>query len=163
MDVAIRSLHLIGAAVWAGGLVFLGVAAGVARATVPERERIAFFRDLGRRFLAVAALAALLLAATGIEMAADELDGWGELTGTGEGRILLAKTALFGAALALAAVHSFALGPRIRRAREALLERPEDPGLKAGLRRASALSGAVSGLILAFTAAILVLAADLEA
>ena len=40
MDVAVRSLHLIAAAVWAGGLVLLGVAAAVARRTVPEAELI---------------------------------------------------------------------------------------------------------------------------
>ena len=47
MDLAIRSIHLIAAAVWVGGLVILGVAAGVARATIPERERIEFFRRPG--------------------------------------------------------------------------------------------------------------------
>ena len=68
MDLAIRAVHLIAAAVWAGGLVFLAVAAGVARATIPEGERVEFFRRLGRRFLVVSLAAAALLAATGADM-----------------------------------------------------------------------------------------------
>ena len=54
MDVAIRSVHLIAAAIWAGGLVFLGIAAGAARRTIPDAERVAFFRTLGRRFAILA-------------------------------------------------------------------------------------------------------------
>jgi len=161
MDLLVRSLHLIAAAVWAGGLVFLGVAAGVARATVPERERIEFFRRLGRRFLVVALAAAAVLAVTGADMAADRLPSWSALTDTEWGRLILAKTILFALAVALALVHSFVLGPRIRRCREALIASPGDEALEARLRRASAASGIAQSVILAATIAILVLAADL--
>lgn len=161
MDLAIHSLHLIAAAVWAGGLVFLGIAAGVARRTVPEGDRIVFFRALGRRFAIVAAFAALLLAATGADMASDELASWSDLVDTGTGRILLAKIVLFTLAVAEAAVHSLVLGPRIGAIREELLASPDDPGLQARLRRTTAISGTVSALMLLQTVAILVLAADL--
>jgi putative copper export protein len=163
VDVAIRALHLIAAAVWAGGLVFLGIAAGVARATIPERERIEFFRRLGRRFLVVVLAAAVLLAGTGADMANDRLASWGALTDTEWGRLILAKTILFATALLLAVVHGRALGPRIRRLREALLASPGDEALGARLRRISAASGIVQVVILAETLAILVLAADLIA
>jgi putative copper export protein len=161
VDLAIRSIHLIAAAVWAGGLVFLGVAAGVARATIPERERIEFFRRMGRRFLVVALAAALLLGLTGIDMAADRLPSWDALTDTEWGRLILAKTSLFATALALALVHSLVLGPRIRHLREALLAAPRDPELEGRLRRVTASSGIIQATILALTLAILVLAADL--
>ena len=161
MDLAVRSLHLIAAAVWAGGLVFLGVAAGVARATIPERERVEFFRRLGRRFLIVALAAALLLGLTGIDMAADRLPSWDALTDTEWGRLILAKTILFAVALALALVHSVVLGPRIRRLREALLAAPHDAELERRLRRVATASGVAQGAILGLTLAILVLAADL--
>jgi putative copper export protein len=161
VDVAIRSLHLIGAAVWTGGLVFLGVAAGVARRTIPPGERILFFRALGRRFAVVAAVSAAAIAATGIEMATDQLASWSALLDTGYGRILFAKIVLFALALAEAAVHSLVLGPRLGRLREALLEAPDDALLQARLHRTAAVSGAVSALMLAQTLAILVLAADL--
>ena len=163
MDVAIRALHLIGAAVWTGGLVFLGVAAGVARRTIPEGERVAFFRALGRRFAIVAFTAAAVIAATGIQMAAGRLASWGDLLDTGYGRLLFAKIVLFALALAEAAVHSVVLGPRLGRLREQLVAAPDDPELGARLRRTAAISGAVSGLMLAQTIAILVLAADLVA
>jgi len=161
VDLAIRSLHLIGAAVWAGGLVFLGIAAVVARRTVPPAERIAFFRSLGRRFAAVAAIAAVAIAATGIDMATDRLASWSALLDTGYGRILFAKIVLFALALAEAAVHSLVLGPRLGRLREALLDAPDDPDLQARLRRTAAVSGILSALMLLQTIAILVLAADL--
>jgi putative copper export protein len=161
VDLAIRSIHLIAAAVWAGGLVFLGMAAGVARRTVPEAERIVFFRALGRRFAAVAVVAAVLLAATGADMASDSLARFGALVDTGYGRTLLAKTVLFAGALVEAAIHSLVLGPRIGRLRESLLSAPDDRELAARLRRTAALSGIVSALMLAQTIAILVLAADL--
>jgi putative copper export protein len=163
VDVAIRSLHLIGAAVWAGGLIFLGVAAGVARRTVPEAERVAFFRALGRRFAVVAFAAAAVIAATGIQMAADHLASWGALFDTGYGRLLLAKIVLFALALVEAIVHSLVLGPRIGRLRERLVASPGDADAESALRRTAALSGAVSALILLQTVAILVLAADLVA
>ena len=163
MDVAIRSQHLIGAAVWAGGLVFLGVAGGVARRTIAEAERPAFFRALGRRFAIVAFTAAAVLAATGIQMASDRLASWGDLLHTGYGRILFAKIVLFALALAEAAVHSFLLGPRLGRLREELVASPGEPELQARLRRTAAISGVVSGLMLLQTIAILVLAADLVA
>jgi copper transport protein len=163
VDVAIRSIHLIAAAVWAGGLVFLGIAAGVARRTIPDGERVAFFRALGRRFAATAVVAAVLLAATGADMASDNLASWSGLVDTGYGRELLAKTVLFALALIEAAVHSIVLGPRIGALREALLASPDDAELAARLHRATAISGIVSALMLAQTVAILVLAADLVA
>jgi copper transport protein len=158
---AVRSLHLLAAAVWAGGLVFLGVAAAVAGRTVPPGERIVFFRVLGRRFALLAAGAAVVLGATGGDMAQDNLASWGALIDTGYGRILLAKTILFALALVEAAIHSLILGPRIGRLREAQLAAPDDAELGGRLRRTAAVSGIVSALMLAQTIAIIVLAADL--
>ena len=161
MDLAIRSIHLIGAAVWTGGLVFLGVAAGVARTTVPEDDRIAFFRTLGRRFAMVAAVSVAAIAATGSEMASDRLASWGALLDTGYGRILFAKIVLFALVVIEAAVHSLVLGPRTGGIREALLADPGDAELNSRLRRTTAVSGIVSLLMLLQTLAIFVLAADL--
>lgn len=161
MDLAIRSLHLIAAAVWAGGLVMLAIVAGVARAKLDDRERIELFRALGRRFLVVALVAATVLAVTGAEMAADRLPSWDSLTDTEWGRLTLAKTILFAIAVALALVHALVLGPRIRHRREALLASPGDAEEEAALRRASAVSGVIQSVILVLTLAILVLAADL--
>jgi putative copper resistance protein D len=160
-DLAIRSLHLIAAAVWAGGLVFLGLAVGAARRTLGDRERIALFRQLGRRFLWVGGAALLLLIATGTDMAADRLASFGDLFDTDYGERLTSKLGLVLLVIALTAFHSLVQGPALSRQREQALERPADPELAATIRRKAARAGIVSALNLLATLAILVLAARL--
>jgi putative copper export protein len=160
-DLAIRSLHLIAAAVWAGGMVFLGVAVGAARRTLPDRERIALFRQLGRRFLVVGGIAMLVLIATGTDLAADRLAAFGDLFDTDYGKRLAEKLALVVVVIGLTLFHSLVQGPRLSRLREEALDRPDDAELAQLIRRKSARAGAVSALNLAATLAILVLAARL--
>jgi putative copper export protein len=160
-DLAIRSLHLIGAAVWAGGIVFLGLAVGAARGAVADRERILLFRRLGRRFLLVGGLAMLLLIATGTDMAADRLASFGDLFDPGYGRRLAEKLALVIAVIVLTAFHSFVQGPALSRLREQALDRPDDAELAATIRSKAARAGIVSVVNLLATLAILVLAARL--
>ena len=95
-DTIVRSLHLIGAAVWTGGMVMLALAVGAARRTVSEPERIELFRALGRRFLFAGGIAMLVLIATGTDMAADRLGAWSDLTDTDYGERLLAKLGVVG-------------------------------------------------------------------
>lgn len=158
---AIRSLHLIAAAVWAGGMVFLGVAVGAARRTLADRERIALFRQLGRRFLIVGGVAMVVLIATGTDMASDRLGAFGDLFDTDYGKRLAEKLVLVIAVILLTAFHSMVQGPALSRLREEALERPEDPELTRLIRRKSARAGIVSALNLLATLAILVLAARL--
>jgi putative copper export protein len=160
-DTAVRSLHLIAAAVWAGGMVFLGVAVGVARRTVAERERIALFRGLGRRFLLVGGLAMVLLIATGTDMAADRLAAFGDLFDTDYGKRLAEKLSLVILVIGLTLFHSLVQGPALSRLREEALERPEEAELQQRIRRKSIRAGIVSALNLLATLAILVLAARL--
>jgi putative copper resistance protein D len=160
-DLAIRSLHLIAAAVWAGGLVFLGLAVGAARGTLVDRDRIALFRRLGRRFLVVGGIALAVLVATGTNMAADRLASFGDLFDTDYGKRLAEKLALVIVVIVLTAFHSFVQGPALSRLREEALERPDDAELAATIRRKSARAGSVSALNLLATMAVLVLAARL--
>jgi putative copper export protein len=159
-DLLVRSLHLIAAAIWAGGLVMLGVAAGVARRTFTDRDRIEFFRAVGGRFAILGGLALLVLIATGSEMASDR-DAWDTLGEGTYGGTLLAKLILVGVVIVLTIVHSAIQGPALSRLREQALERPGDEELKAAIRRRAIQAGVVSGLILLCTLAILVLAARL--
>jgi len=145
------SLHLIAAAVFVGGVVFLGVAATAARSTVSPRERVALFRAIGRRFLILAGIALAVLIATGADMAAD--GSYGER--------LRQKLGVVGIAVALIAFHSFVQGPRLSALRERALDHPEDEVLKAEIRRKSAQAGVIQLLILISTLAILVMAARL--
>ena len=160
-DLAIRALHLIAAAVWAGGLIFLGVAVGAARKTLDDRERIALFRQLGRRFLVVGGSAMLVLIATGSSLASDRLAAFGDLFDTDYGKRLSEKLALVVVVILLTAFHSFVQGPALSRLREQALERPDDTELAAAIRRKSARAGVVSLVNMLATLAILVLAARL--
>jgi putative copper export protein len=161
IDTTIRALHLIAAAIWAGGLVFLALAVGVARKTVPERERIELFRGLGRRFLLVGGIALAVLVVTGIDMADDYIPSWSDLGATQFGRTLRDKLGLVALVIVLTLFHSLVQGPAIRRLREQALERPDDAELAARIRRKSAINGVIQMVILIATLAILVLAAKL--
>jgi putative copper export protein len=159
-DTVIRSLHLIGAATWAGGLIFLAVAVSVIRRSVPEETRINLLRALARAFAVVGGLALLVLIATGTDMTSDR-GAWDHLTDTTYGKTLLAKLILVGIVIGLTLLHSLLQGPALARLRRLSLERPHDEMLQARLRRETALTGVVSGLILVATVAVLALAARL--
>jgi putative copper export protein len=160
-DTVIRSLHLIGAAVWAGGMVMLALAVGAARRTVEGPQRVALFRALGRRFLVAGGAAMVVLIATGTDMAADRLDAWGDLTDTGYGERLLAKLVVVALVIGLTLFHSVVQGPALSRLRAQALERPDDEELQRLIRRRAARAGMVSELNLLATLAVLVLAARL--
>ena len=160
-DTVVRSLHLIGAAVWAGGMVMLALAVGAARSTVAEPQRIELFRALGRRFLLAGGIAMLVLVATGTDMAAGRLDAWSDLTDTDYGERLLAKLGVVAIVIGLTLFHSLVQGPALSRLRAQALERPGDEELKGLIRRKAARAGMVSALNLLATIAVLVLAARL--
>jgi putative copper export protein len=159
-DTVVRSLHLIGATTWAGGLVFLGVAVWAARRTIPDDLRVEFFRALGRRFAVVGGLALLVLIGTGSDMAGDR-HAWSQLTETSYGKTLLVKLILVGVVIVLTVIHSTLQGPSLSRLRALAAGRPDDVDLEAQIRRRAAAAGVVSALNLLATLAILVLAARL--
>jgi putative copper resistance protein D len=140
--------------------VFLGLSVGAARRTLGERERIAFFRAVGRRFAIVGGIALLVLIATGTDMTSDR-DAWSTLGEGTYGKTLLVKLILVGVVIVLTLVHSLIQGPALSRLRAEALERPADAELAARIRSRAAQAGAVSLLILLATLAILVLAARL--
>ncbi|MGH2978584.1 MAG: CopD family protein [Solirubrobacterales bacterium] len=160
-DTVVRSLHLVGAAVWAGGMVMLALAVGAARRTVAEPQRIELFRALGRRFLVAGGVAMLVLIATGTDMAADRLAAWSDLTDTDYGERLLAKLVVVAAVIVLTLFHSLVQGPALSRLRAEALERPGDEELGRLIRRKAARAGMISALNLLATIAVLVLAARL--
>jgi putative copper export protein len=159
-DTVVRSLHLIGAATWAGGLIFLAVAVSVVRRSAPPDSRIEILRALARAFAVVGGLALLVLIATGTDLASDR-DAWGQLTETSYGKTLLAKLILVGVVVGLTLLHGLVQGPALTRLRRLSLERPDDAALQGRIRREAAVSGVISILILLATLAILVLAARL--
>jgi len=102
------AVHLLAAAVWVGGtvaLVFVGVPV-VARLEGEARGRS--MRMLGRRWRPIGYGALLVLAVTGVPLAADDWD-----TGSAFRWTLLAKVVCAILLVALAALHDFVLGPRL--------------------------------------------------
>ena len=160
-ETLVRSLHLIGAAVWAGGMVMLALAVGAARRTVAEHERIALFRALGRRFAVAGGIAMLVLIATGTDMAADRLAAFGDLFDTDYGERLLAKLVLVIVVIALTLFHTLVQGPELTRLRQEALAYPDDKEVRREIRRKAARAGIVSALNLVATLAVLVMAARL--
>jgi copper transport protein len=104
-NVADQWLHMLGAAVWVGGLVWLLLGLrglrGVQRASAV------------RRFSQLAFAAVALIAATGVLRAVPEVGSPGALVSTSFGFALLVKTALFVGLMGVAWRNRYRLVPRI--------------------------------------------------
>ena len=88
-------LHLVGAALWLGGLVMLAVTVVVALRTLPRELFRAFIRRAGWAFAALSAVAWLLIGVSGVVLAGQA--GWPA--------VVRVKTILGTAILAATAVH----------------------------------------------------------
>ncbi|HUG30996.1 MAG TPA: copper resistance protein CopC [Candidatus Limnocylindria bacterium] len=98
-QIAVQSLHGLGAAVWVGGLAGLLVAL---RST-PAGERL----DTARRFSSWAGVALVVVALTGVARAVAEVATLDALVTTDFGRVVLAKSGLLLALAALGAANRF--------------------------------------------------------
>lgn len=119
----IWTLHLVGAAVWIGGLaglLLLLTLPGV----VGEADRGAFWSAIIRRFSAVAMTSVAVITLSGLFLYWQHVDGPGELISTMYGRTLGVKLLIFGTLLALGGVNQFWLHPRIEALRTAGDDRP---------------------------------------
>ena len=108
MDEAWRLLHLLAAAFWLGGLIVLGMLAVVSHRVLDAESFQTLMVSAGRAFLGASAIAWIVIAASGVALAAGRIQGVGQLQSTGWGRTLEAKTGLAFLAVVLAAVHSVA-------------------------------------------------------
>jgi len=99
------TLHLLAAAVWIGGMLFLGLVLTPVLRYRPPDERASLLSAVGRRFLKVAwsALGAILV--TGPLL-------WIK-RGFDVTPVLAAKLTLVGVILLLSVLHDFVLGPRL--------------------------------------------------
>jgi putative copper export protein len=109
-----RVVHVLGAALWVGGTVFIVAVAVPFARTLPDQQRTATAAAIGRRFRPVGytALAALVL--SGLYMLW-KLGYTTDLTGTADGRLMLVKLVGVAVLIVLSAVHDFVLGPRAER------------------------------------------------
>jgi copper transport protein len=111
LDVA----HVLATAVWAGGLamLLLAVPAATRRLAPPDRSRLLAASLV--RFSPLALGAVIVLLATGVAQSLVHLEAVGDLAGTDFGRALVAKAVLLAALIALGAVNSRRVVPRMRR------------------------------------------------
>ena len=115
-------LHLLGGAIWLGGLVGLLLLA--LPGAVAAAERGAFWSAAIRRFSAVAMSCVAAIALSGLFLYWEHVDGPSQLFTTMYGRVLGVKILIFGTLLLLGVVNQFWLHPRIEALRAAGDERP---------------------------------------
>lgn len=104
MAVAMDALHVMSAGAWAGGLaVMLLLGRGDRRSG--DAAGVGTLGALVPRFTPVALVAAAVLAVSGLYASWLNLPGVGALTGSGYGRLLLAKVAVVSAAMLAGAIN----------------------------------------------------------
>lgn len=103
--------HLGAVAVWVGGLVAVAAVFGA----VEDRPRLL------RRFSGVALVAAVVVAASGTVSGYEQVGSLGALTGTGYGRLLLAKVAGFAGLVGLGWLNRRRLLPALERSASVLV------------------------------------------
>jgi len=108
-------VHLAAAAVWIGMLAQLGLLLAWARRDVPDSVRTPLLAGHLQRFSVLAAVSVIALLATGTFSALTEVPAWRALVDTSYGRVLLAKLALIGLLLPVAALNAVVLRPRALR------------------------------------------------
>jgi putative copper resistance protein D len=140
-------LHVLAAATWVGGIVFLVVVVVPALHRADRAAAAPILRATVVRFRAVGWTAFAVLIATGVYNLHARAIGWAELSdpafrATPLGRALIAKLALFGVVLVLGGVHDFWIGPR---ALVALERAPDAPEVQR-LRKLTGWIGRINGL-----------------
>lgn len=124
-------LHILAAAVWIGGMVFLGVVLiPVLRQREPRSVRTQLLYQTALRFRWAGSATLGLLMVTGIANLGFRGYGWsdlwsGALWQGAWGHTLGWKLALVGLVLAVSAAHDFYLGPRATRVMKAQPDSPE--------------------------------------
>lgn len=136
---------LLGACVWLGGFIAIGVVARSARATLERPAQVAFFRALGRSYGIVGSVALLIALGCGAALLTER--SW---DGAGLAAIIVA------CALVLATVAGVVQARGMTRLRRRAIEDDADERLaaqvRAGARRARILRSAIGLLSIALLA-----------
>jgi copper transport protein len=111
IETAIDWAHLVAAGLWGGALFVL---LATLLAVVPHLEdRAAFVGPLVRRFSLVAVPTVLVIVATGAYQAVARLADFSELFDSRYGNAIVAKSAILGVVLLIAALNLLIIGPRL--------------------------------------------------
>ena len=139
-------LHILAAATWVGGIIFLVVVAVPSLRKLDKSAAEPMLRATVFRFRAVGWIAFAVLLVTGLYNLHMRGIGWAELTdpafrATSSGKALLVKLAGFAVVLVLSAVHDFSIGPRAL----AALEQGSPEAQR--LRKQTGMIGRINGLV----------------
>jgi putative copper export protein len=115
-------LHLLGGAVWLGGLA--GLALLAAPGAIRPADRGAFWSPVIRRFSAAAMSCVAAITLSGLFLYWEHVDGLSQLVTTMYGRVLGVKILIFGVLLLLGVFNQFWLHPRLDALRAAGDDRP---------------------------------------
>jgi putative copper export protein len=138
---AVRFLHLLGAAVWVGGMIALGaIAVPAARAAGERAAGRRVITSAARRFGAVGGITWVVILATGLGLIDHRGLTLADLPDSDYGRRLLAKLGLLLAMGAVTLLHALWQGPNVRRA--------EAAGDEEAARRWRLLGAAFDGFLL---------------
>ena len=148
---ALTGVLITATAVWIGGLVALAVVARVAGRTLEPAARVALFRGLGRSYGIVGTGALAIAYGTGASLVyGRSWDG------------LLTATAVVATALVAVTGVGIAQARRMSRLRRLALDRPDDVGLVARVRRGAGRAAALRALIALLSFALLALGVLLD-
>jgi copper resistance protein D len=143
-------IHILSAAVWVGGMLFLALVVVPVARPLPAADRAALIGAIGRRFRAVGWACIALLITTGVINLAYRGLTWenffsAQMLASQFGRVLLLKLGLVAAMIVLSAVHDFAIGPRsVCLAESKASEAPEQ---MASLRRQASWMARLNALL----------------
>jgi copper transport protein len=154
LNITADLVHLLGVAVWLGGLIGLVLLAFPATRGMPEPERVGLMAPVVSRFSDLAMVAVAVIVASGVLRGYLEIRSIDELTGSTYGVALLVKLAAFLPLLGLGAINNRWTKPRIERAAS---EGATSPQLST-LRRLVTVEVALGVVILGITAALVALA-----
>jgi uncharacterized membrane protein len=109
-------LHILGAMVWVGGMLFLALVMVPVARRLPPGERAVLLAAIGQRFRLVGWLSLLLILLTGLVISGyrgvtGEAVATGALLASPWGRLFAAKMGLVAIMVALTLIHDLALGP----------------------------------------------------
>ena len=146
-------VHLLGVAVWLGGLIGLVVLAFPATRGTSETDRVGLLAPVVSRFSDYALVAVAVIVASGVLRGYLEIRSIDELTGSSYGLTLLVKLAAFLPLVALGAINNRWTKPRIERAAAAGAPSPQ----LSTLRRLVTVEVTLGIVILGITAALVAL------
>lgn len=157
IPVAADWLHLVSAAVWAGGLIYLAAVVAPAVAGLDEPARARLLGPLVGRFSNVALASVAVLIITGVYAAIVNIPAIQSVPATAYGRTLSIKVALLLPLLAVAAVNLLVMRPRLVDAARKVLTHASQRALRSRFFRLVRSESALVSLVLAASATLAIL------